>query len=126
MTQNAFMRLVRNVFRGDRRRASRYFVELPDGVVAGPAAPSGPQLTAVTIHDLSLTGALIEGPDLPQPGATVTLTRDSLEIAATVAWNDGARAGLKFHRALAVEQLFTIIHSAQFRGGSGVPAALAA
>jgi hypothetical protein len=99
MGSNLVVRVLKSVLRGDRRRA---------------------------IFDLSATGALIGGSDLPEPGAVVTLTRGSLSAAATVAWRDGTRAGLQFHRPLPVEQLFTIVHSAQYRRGAGVPAALAA
>src|SRR5438309_4668003 len=120
MTGNAVLKFVRSVFRGDRRRASRYEVGLGDGVVSGAGTSS------VTIRDLSLTGALIEGEGLPEPGAAVTLTRGSFTVAATLAWADGARAGLTFERPLPAEQLFTIVHSAQYRPGEGVAAALAA
>jgi hypothetical protein len=120
MTANSVLKFVRSVLRGDRRRASRYDVALADGIVTGA------HTSAVTIRDLSLTGALIEGAGLPPAGAAVTLARGSFTVAATVAWADEARAGLTFDRPLPAEQLFTIVHSAQYRSGKGVPAALAA
>lgn len=120
MTANAVLKFVRSVLKGDRRRASRYEVALGEGVVTGAGS------TAVTIRDLSLTGALVEGTLLPAAGAAVTLTRGSLAVAATIAWADEARAGLTFDRPLPAEQLFTIVHSAQYKRGEGVPAALAA
>ena len=120
MGSNLVVRLLKSVLRGDRRRATRYAVDLADGCVG---AENG---LGVAIFDLSATGALIGGADLPEPGTVVTLTRGSLSAAATVAWRDDTRAGLQFHRPLPVEQLFTIVHSAQYRRGAGVPAALAA
>jgi PilZ domain len=119
MTAKALQKLLQSMFRGDRRRAGRYAVGLGEAVVTGQGG------TQVTIRDLSLTGALIEGAELPAAG-TVTLTHGTLHIAAAIAWSDGGRAGLQFDRPLPVEQLFTIVHSAQFRRGEGVPAALAA
>ena len=108
-----------NVLRGDRRRAPRYSVDLTSGALAGGDAE-------VTIHDLSLTGALIQGERLPETGTSVTLRADTLDQRGVVAWRDGTRAGLRFDRPLSVEQLFTIVHRAQFHPGAGIPAALAA
>jgi len=120
MSAKVLQKLLQSMFRGDRRRAGRYAVGLGDAVVTGRSG------TEVTILDLSLTGALIEGADLPPAGAAVTLTHGTLQMPAAVAWSDGGRAGLRFDRPLPVEQLFTIVHSAQFRRGEGLPAALAA
>lgn len=120
MSAKALQKLLQSLFRGDRRRAGRYAVGLGEAVVTGRHGAS------VTIRDLSLTGALIEGAELPGAGAAVTLSHGALHIAAAVAWSDGGKAGLRFDRPLPVEQLFTIVHSARFQRGEGVPAALAA
>lgn len=114
------LKLVREALRGDRRRAARYSVSLEQGAVEAGAT------AAVTIHDLSLTGALVEGERLPPVGAAVTLTHGILAEPATVAWKDGAQAGLRFDCPLAIEQFFTIIHSSQYGSRGGVTASLAA
>ena len=120
MADNAVRRFLKSVLRGDRRRAARYPLEGAGGLASGAEA------RAVTLHDLSLTGALVDGKALPPAGATVTLTADSLEARAIVVWSDGGKAGLRFERPLSVEQLFTIVHRAHFHPGAGIPASLAA
>jgi hypothetical protein len=119
MTRRPLLALLREALGGDRRRAGRYRVALDEAVIA----PSGPG--AVTIVDLSLTGAMIDGPALPPPGTAVTLRWDSLAVRARVAWTKGDRGGLHFERPLAVEQLFTLVHFSRYRD-RGIPAALAA
>jgi hypothetical protein len=120
MAGSRVLKLVRDALRGDRRRAARYPVHLGDGAVEAGGT------IAVTIHDLSLTGALVEGDRLPAVGAAVTLTHGLLAERAVLAWKDGAQAGLRFERPLAIEQFFTIVHSAQYGSRGGLSGSLAA
>jgi hypothetical protein len=62
------------------------------------------------LRDLSLSGAMVEGPDLPPPGAALFLIRGNLELSARVAWRRGDRAGLEFHTPLTEEQLLAEVN----------------
>jgi len=125
MAGSRVLKLVRDALRGDRRRAARYRVALEDGAVEDRAVEAGGTIS-VTIHDLSLTGALVEGETLPAVGAVVTLTHGLLAERAVLAWKDGTQAGLRFERPLAIEQFFTIIHSAHYGSRGGLSGSLAA
>jgi PilZ domain-containing protein len=57
------------------------------------------------LRDLSLGGAMIEGSNLPPPGAPVVLKRGGFEMFARIAWADAQRAGLQFDRALSEAEL---------------------
>lgn len=58
---------------------------------------------AVTLRDISMTGAMVEAARLPASGVDVLLTRGELEIFSTIVWVDKRRAGLEFETPLAVE-----------------------
>ncbi len=60
---------------------------------------SGPAM----VRNLSEVGALVEGPILPPPGTRVRLRRGVLEVAGTLVWQNGRRAGLKFDSSIAVD-----------------------
>jgi hypothetical protein len=62
------------------------------------------------LRDLSLSGALIEGADLPRPGSSLFLIRGMLEISGRVAWRSGDRAGLEFHTPLSEDQLLAEVN----------------
>ena len=64
---------------------------------------SGP----VQIRNMSRGGALIEGAMLPDRDASVTLRRGSLEMAATIMWKSGRKAGLAFKGAVEVAAWMT-------------------
>src|SRR6185312_726100 len=50
----------------------------------------------VKVRNMSVSGALAEGRDLPEEGAEVELVRGSLAVSATVAWCSEGRCGLRF------------------------------
>jgi hypothetical protein len=50
----------------------------------------------VRIRNMSPSGALIEGSDLPEPGTAVTLRRGSLAASGEVAWKADQKAGIAF------------------------------
>jgi hypothetical protein len=62
------------------------------------------------LRDLSLSGALIEGPALPPPGSALFLVRGHLEISARVAWRRGDRAGLEFNTPLTEAELLAEVN----------------
>jgi hypothetical protein len=51
---------------------------------------------SVRIRNLSETGALLEGPDLPPVGARLVLSRLKIQIAGTVMWSRAPRCGVRF------------------------------
>ncbi len=62
----------------------------------------GQASTPVRVRNLSKTGALIEGADLPPVGTEIILRRASLEAAGTAVWSEAGRAGLAFRWPVAV------------------------
>lgn len=89
---------------------------LADGVPVGvaPRAPrknvmlsatisSGTVSAPVRIRNLSELGAMVDGPALPQTGATLMLNRLALSVAATVIWSHGGRCGLRLRGPIVVE-----------------------
>ncbi len=56
----------------------------------------------VRVRNLSTTGALIEGADLPPVGTEIFLRRANLEAAGTAVWSEAERAGLSFRWPVAV------------------------
>ena len=58
----------------------------------------------VRLRNLSSTGALIEGPALPQPGIRVRLSRGSLSVWGDVAWQKNGRAGVRFESTVSVAE----------------------
>jgi hypothetical protein len=50
----------------------------------------------VILRNLSCTGAMVEGDDLPRAERTVLFMRDSIEEMATVIWSENGRCGLEF------------------------------
>lgn len=62
--------------------------------------------TSVTIRDLSLSGAMVQGRFLPRVGSDIILTRGSFEIFAAVVWCRGDTCGVEFDSPLsALEEL---------------------
>lgn len=57
---------------------------------------------AVRIRDLSETGALLEGRNLPGQGKTFKLRRLHFETIATVAWRNDSRCGVKLEEPIVV------------------------
>lgn len=62
----------------------------------------GRSTTAVRVRNLSASGALVEGSNLPREGATIMLRRGALEVRGTVVWAASGKAGLTFIEALSV------------------------
>ncbi|MDB5722505.1 MAG: hypothetical protein JWP15_3123 [Alphaproteobacteria bacterium] len=75
------------------------------------------------LRDLSLSGALVEGYDLPPAGSTLFLVRGDLELSARVAWQRDNRAGLEFHIPLTEEQLVSEVNPSGVQRPSALPAA---
>lgn len=75
---------------------------------------------AVRIRNLSETGAMLDGPALPEPGARLVLRRAEIETGATVIWRQGARCGVHFDAiAACVDEWVTGKRPASFAGKQG-------
>ena len=77
--------------------APRTFLMLAATVSCGAA------IYQIRIRNVSETGALIEGADLPEAGQEILLSRGQTEIDAIVAWASGSRRGVHFSRPVAVD-----------------------
>jgi hypothetical protein len=64
----------------------------------------GSQQSAVTIRNLSATGAMLDGSLAPEAGSDVVLSRGSLEAPAEVVWCAQGRMGLRFSGEIAVDK----------------------
>jgi hypothetical protein len=81
----------------NRRVAPRTFLML------AATARCGGKILAVRIRNVSETGALIEGDDLPGAGEPIHLSRGESEIDGVIAWSVGIRRGVHFSEPVAVE-----------------------
>jgi hypothetical protein len=63
-------------------------------------APGGP--FPVRIRNVSVSGALLEGPELPQEGTPVDLRRGHLSAKGEVAWRDEDQCGVRFEASIVV------------------------
>ena len=57
----------------------------------------------IRVRNISETGAMVEGMRLPETGA-VELRRADHRIVASIAWAQGKRRGLRFHRSIEVAE----------------------
>jgi hypothetical protein len=58
---------------------------------------------SVRIRNLSETGGLIEAPALPDVGASLTLSRQEVEIGGIVVWRSANRCGIRFEGAISID-----------------------
>lgn len=59
---------------------------------------------AIRLRDLSATGARIEGGNLPGVGATVHITRGSLNASGTIIWRNRKSCGVRFDEPLPLDE----------------------
>lgn len=59
----------------------------------------------VHIRDISRSGALVEGDNVPEPGSTVRLTCGDTTVDGRVAWADRGWFGIEFETALLMTRL---------------------
>lgn len=72
-------------------------------VMLAASISAGAVQAPVRIRNLSELGAMIDGPALPNPGCTLTLSRMALTIRATVVWSRDGRCGLSLGGAIVVD-----------------------
>lgn len=69
------------------------------GLLCAPNG-SGP----VRVRNLSAHGALLEGPNLPEEGATMILKRGSLAASGEIAWSKDQHCGVRFDRPIRLDE----------------------
>ena len=69
----------------------------------------------VLLRNLSATGAMLEGEELPPPGRMVALKRPDLDAFGTVVWTENGRCGLHFDERLDLEQVISLARAAPER-----------
>ena len=52
------------------------------------------------VRNISCTGAMIEGPEVPPKGRDIVLRAQGMEFFGRVVWSDGCRCGIQFDDAL--------------------------
>ena len=86
----------------------------------------------VSIRNLSCTGAMVEGENLPRKGRDIILTFKGLELFGKVVWDDGRRCGIHFDEELNSSQVLelhqisssgTISSTPELRVAAAAPAA---
>ena len=93
----------------DPRDAPRSNVFLSAVLTAGQSS------IPVRVRNLSPSGALIDGPDLPQSGR-VMLRRGHLSANGEIAWHGDGMCGLRFHDPIDVASwVMRVVHSGQER-----------
>lgn len=65
----------------------------------------------VTLRNISCTGAMVEGDDLPPNGRTVALRRGDLDELADVVWVRGHFCGIHFFDEIAYERVLDLAAS---------------
>jgi hypothetical protein len=82
-----------------RRRASRARLQV------SATLQSIARDTRVIVRNLSCTGAMVEGDDLPRAGRSVLFKRGGIEEMAAVVWSEDGRCGLEFFEPIAHDEV---------------------
>lgn len=100
----------------DRRAATRATDPERKGRRAEPRAPLRYPVAIETLDgkkrislvEASLSGARLEGPDLPAPGKDAVLICGAVEAFGTIVWVAGERCGMQFDEPLAIPELMAL------------------
>jgi hypothetical protein len=65
-------------------------------LMLGVTIEAGAFKTPVRLRNLSVSGAMLEGPTLPDPGVRLVLQRSDIRMGATVIWRTQGRCGVSF------------------------------
>lgn len=97
-----------------RRGAPRVRVALP----AAAETVSGRK--RVRLLNLSRTGAMLEGPNLPEVGQHVYLKSGAVDVFATVIWSSDGRCGITFDHPVREEQVQRLKLAGEWNARTGV------
>lgn len=73
----------------------------------------------VRIRNMSETGAMLDGPALPDTGTSLMLRRLQVEIGALVVWNAAGRCGVAFDGKVSVDEWVAGVRQIPRLGSSG-------
>jgi hypothetical protein len=112
----------------DRRQAPRSDQPQPSGRRAEPRAPVRLPVSVETLDgtrrvsllEVSLSGARLEGATLPPVGKDVVLTCGSVEAFGTIAWAAGERCGVHFDDPISIPELVALRRVAVAAEDSGM------
>lgn len=71
---------------------------------------AGDLCAPVRIRNMSASGAMIDGPALPDPGSRFVLRRLNLQINATAVWTRGGRCGVRLAGQVDIEEWISGVH----------------
>ena len=98
-----------------RRAEPRVRVALP------AAAETSAGRQQVKLANISRTGAMLEGPELPALNAQVVLESPSdLKVVATVVWRGGDRCGITFDQRIRDDQVQRLRLAGEWSARTGV------
>ena len=107
------MGIANNPFADCRRRAVR------EPVMLAGSAVSVTRSRSVAISDLSTTGALLGGRDLPVPGDDVLVVIGSQDRMGMVRWRSGDKCGVLLDEPLAQEHIALMKQEAAWASVTG-------
>ncbi len=107
------MGFANNPFADCRRRSVR------ETVMLAGSAMSVTRSRSVMISDLSATGALLGGRDLPAPGDDLLMVVGSQDRMGTVMWRHGDKCGVRLDEPLAHEQIALMEQEAAWASVTG-------
>ncbi len=99
MASHAMLKMIENASGAELRQSFRHRVLLSAKLVT--TTDERP----IRLRELSATGALLEGTNLPPPGGDVLIQRGSVEMFGTIIWSEDNRAGIDFEGPLSEDQL---------------------
>jgi len=88
-------------------------------LLLGATIEAGALKAPVRIRNMSETGAMLDGPALPDVGTSLMLRRLQVEIGATVVWNTAGRCGIAFDGKVSVDEWVAGVRQIPRLGSSG-------
>nr|WP_256731371.1 PilZ domain-containing protein [Sphingomonas sp. dw_22] len=89
-------------------------------LLLGATIEAGALRASVRLRNISGSGAMLEGPALPDPGIKLILRRSDIQMGATVVWRVQGRCGVRFDDAgISVEEWVAGARSPSFNGQQG-------
>jgi len=107
------MGIAKNPFADCRRRSVR------EAVMLAGSAMSVTRSRSVIISDLSATGVLLGGRDLPAPGEDLLMVVGSQDRMGTVMWRSGDKCGVRFDEPLAHDHIALMEREAAWESVTG-------
>lgn len=89
-------------------------------LLLGATIEAGALKAPVRLRNISMTGAMLEGAVLPDPGVKLLLQRSDIQVTATVVWRVMGRCGIHFDdTTISVDEWVAGARSPSFNGQQG-------